>query len=198
MFDAVVLLALTFGGVLQLFAGVAASWFSNPLLQGTALIALFVVVTSAIDLPFSYYRTFNIEARFGFNKMTRGMWLGDLVKHAAVAVRAGPAAGAGRAVADAGMGAYWWVYVWLVWVAFSLLVMAIYPAFIAPLFNKFSPHAGGLAQGAHRAAAGQVRLQVERAVRDGRLAPQQPRQRLLHRLRQDQAHRVLRHAASRA
>src|SRR4029450_2323387 len=89
VFDAVVLLVLTFGGVLQFFAGVSAGWFSNALLQGTALIALYVVVTSLIDLPFSYHRTFNIEARFGFNKMTRGMWLGDLVKHAAVACALG-------------------------------------------------------------------------------------------------------------
>jgi STE24 endopeptidase len=139
VFDAIVLLVLTFGGLLQFFGGLSGSWFSNPLLQGAALIALYVAVTSAIDLPFSYYRTFNIEARFGFNKMTLAMWIGDLVKHAAVACALGLPLVLAVLWLMRATGEYWWVYVWLVWMGFSLLVMAIYPAFIAPLFNKFSP-----------------------------------------------------------
>ncbi len=95
-------------------------------------------------------------------------------------------------------GEYWWVYVWLVWVGFSLLVMAIYPAFIAPLFNKFSPMQEGSLKARIEQLLAKCGFKLERAVRDGRLAPQQPRQRLLHRLRQDQAHRVLRHADLRA
>jgi STE24 endopeptidase len=40
-------------------------------------------------------------------------------------------------------GDYWWLYVWAVWVGYSLLMMMVYPAFIMPLFNKFSPLSEG-------------------------------------------------------
>ena len=196
VFDAAVLLVLTFGGLLQFFGELRGGWFANPLLQGAALIALFVVVTSLIDLPFSYYRTFVIEARFGFNKMTpracgSPTWSST--------PRSPPRFGLPLVLAVLWLmgatGDYWWLYVWLVWVAFSLFVMAIYPTFIAPLFNKFSPMQEGSLKARIEQLLAKCGFHVERAVRDGRLAPQQPRQRLLHRLRQDQAHRVLRHAA---
>jgi len=96
-----------------------------------------------VDLPFSYYRTFSIEARFGFNKMTKAMWIADLLKSAAV----GSAFGVPLVLAVlwlmGKMGSLWWLYVWLVWVSFSIFMMAVYPAFIAPLFNKFSPMQDG-------------------------------------------------------
>ena len=137
--DAGVLLLMTLGGVLQWLSTLSSGWFSNPLVQGALLIGLFTLVTSVIDLPFGYYRTFNIEARFGFNKMTPKMWIADLIKHAAVAVVLGLPLVLAVLWLMSVMGDYWWIYVWLVWVAFSVLVMAIYPAFIAPLFNKFLP-----------------------------------------------------------
>jgi STE24 endopeptidase len=137
--DAGVLLLFTFGGVLQSLADTASGWFAHPLLQGAALIGLFALLTSIIDLPFGYWRTFGIEQRFGFNKMTVRMWLADLLKHAAVAAALGVPLVLAVLWLMRAMGAYWWLYVWLVWVAFSIVVMAVYPAFIAPLFNKFSP-----------------------------------------------------------
>lgn len=138
-FDAAVLLALTFGGILQWLDGLAAALFSNEILRGTAFVALLVVLTSLLELPFGLYRTFVIETRFGFNKMTFGMWVADLVKHAAVGAALGlPLILAVLWLMDR-MGELWWFYVWLVWIGFSTLLLAVYPAFIAPLFNKFSP-----------------------------------------------------------
>ncbi len=141
--DAGVLLILTFGGLLQLLDNWAHAWFDSELLRGAAFIGLFAIVTMLIDIPFSYYRTFNLEARFGFNKMTPGMWLADLVKSAAI----GSAFGLPLVFAVlwlmGRMGSLWWLYVWAVWVAFSIFMMAIYPAFVAPLFNKFSPMQDG-------------------------------------------------------
>jgi STE24 endopeptidase len=139
VFDAAVLLVLTFGGLLQFLDGSTTAWFRHPLLQGTALIALFAVITSALDLPFAYYRTFRIEARFGFNKMTAKMWITDLVKQSLVAAAFGLPLIVAVLWLMRSMGTYWWFYVWLVWMGFSVFVMAVYPAFIAPLFNKFSP-----------------------------------------------------------
>jgi STE24 endopeptidase len=137
--DVIVLLLLTFGGWLQTFDSWAAQWFHNEILRGAAFIGLFAVFSALIDLPFSYYRTFGIEARFGFNKMTKAMWLADLIKSAVVACAFGlPLLLAVLWLMDK-MGGLWWLYVWLVWVSFSVFMMAVYPAFIAPLFNKFSP-----------------------------------------------------------
>ncbi|HZR02537.1 MAG TPA: M48 family metallopeptidase [Burkholderiales bacterium] len=137
--DWALLLVLTFGGLLTFLDSVARGLFSSPLLHGVALIGLFTLVTSLVDLPLSYYRTFKIEARFGFNKMTLRMWVTDLVKQGIVAAALGLPLVLAVLWLMGEMGQYWWFYAWLVWMAFSVAVLAIYPAFIAPLFNKFSP-----------------------------------------------------------
>jgi STE24 endopeptidase len=141
--DAAILLLLTFGGLLQTFDVWAARWLDNEILRGTAFIGVFMVFSALVDLPFSYYRTFNIEARFGFNKMTKAMWIADLLKSAAVGTAFGLPLVLAVLWLMGKMGTLWWLYVWLVWVAFSVFMMAIYPAFIAPLFNKFSPMQDG-------------------------------------------------------
>jgi len=138
-FDAAVLLILTFGGGLQAIDNLAASVFAEGLWRGVAFVAILVVITSVIELPFGLYRTFGIESRFGFNKMTLGMFFGDLAKHAVVGALFGLPLLVAVLWLMAGMGEYWWLYVWGVWVVFNTLVLAIYPTFIAPLFNKFSP-----------------------------------------------------------
>jgi len=137
--DGGVLVVLTVGGVLQSLHGWAETWFASEILRGAAFIALFAALTSAIDLPFSWYRTFNIEVRFGFNRMTLGVWLADLVKTAALSAAFGLPLVLAVLWLMGKMGQWWWLYVWLVWVGFSVFMMAIYPAYIAPLFNKFAP-----------------------------------------------------------
>jgi STE24 endopeptidase len=94
---------------------------------------------AVLEIPFDIYRTFVIEQRFGFNKITPRMFVIDGIKHALLAAALGiPLAAAILWVMD-GMGEAWWLYAWLVWVAFNLLVLAIFPTWIAPLFNKFAP-----------------------------------------------------------
>jgi STE24 endopeptidase len=138
-FDAVVLLILTFGGALQSIDNVAAAFFPEGLGRGVLFVSILVVIMSVIELPFGLYRTFGIESRFGFNKMTLGMFFGDLAKHAVVGALFGLPLLFAVLWLMAGMGEYWWLYVWIVWVVFNTLVLAIYPTFIAPLFNKFAP-----------------------------------------------------------
>ena len=138
-FDAAVLLILTFGGGLQAIDDLAASYFPEGIGHGVLFVGILVVIMSVIEMPFGLYRTFGIESRFGFNKMTLGMYLGDLVKHAVVGALFGLPLLFAVLWLMAGMGEYWWLYVWVVWVVFNTLVLAIYPTFIAPLFNKFSP-----------------------------------------------------------
>jgi STE24 endopeptidase len=130
---------LTLGGGLQLFSNLATSAFSHPVLQGLALMVLLVVVASIVELPVSAYRTFVIEQRFGFNKTTWRLFALDLVKGILVgAVLLLPLLAAILWFMEAA-GPAWWVYAWLLVVAFSLFVNFIAPTVIAPLFNKFSP-----------------------------------------------------------
>jgi STE24 endopeptidase len=138
-FDAVVLLVLTFGGGLQAIDNLAASFFPEGIGRGVVFVSILAVIMSVIELPFGLYRTFGIESRFGFNKMTLGMFFGDLAKHAAIGALFGLPLLFAVLWLMAGMGEFWWLYVWVVWVVFNTLVLAIYPTFIAPLFNKFSP-----------------------------------------------------------
>jgi STE24 endopeptidase len=137
--DACVVLALTFGGGLRLLDDMARGWAAGSVAHGLLLIALVIAVTSAIELPFSLYRVFVIEERFGFNKMTLKLFFLDMLKTAAVAAVFGlPLVGAVLWLMER-MGEYWWIYAWVLWVIFNLFMLAVYPTWIAPLFNKFSP-----------------------------------------------------------
>ncbi len=135
----VFLLALTLGGVLQMmYAGWAALGLQGiPL--GLAFVTGLVVLSALVDLPFSLYRTFVIEARFGFNKTTVRLFLADLLKSTLIGAAIGLPLLALVLWLMARMGSLWWLYVWLVWLVFNLLVLALFPTLIAPLFNKFSP-----------------------------------------------------------
>jgi STE24 endopeptidase len=142
-FDAAVLLILTFGGGVQAIDNLAASFFATGILRGVAFVAILAVILSIIELPFDLYRTFGIESRFGFNKMTLGMFFGDLAKHAAVGAILGLPLLFAVLWLMAGMGELWWLYVWLVAIVFMLFVQFIAPSVIAPLFNKFAPMQDG-------------------------------------------------------
>lgn len=133
---AVLLLLLTLGGVLQ--------WLDSAipgasLLHGVLVILAAFAISSLADIPFDYYRTFTIDQRFGFNKMTPAMFFQDMVKHALVGLAMGLPLLFAALWLMQGAGTYWWLWLWCVWAGFNLLVLAIYPTFIAPLFNKFSP-----------------------------------------------------------
>lgn len=139
VFDAAVLLVFTFGGGLQAIDHIAASFFDGDIARGMAFVALLMIIVSVIELPFDLYRTFVIEQRFGFNKMTIAMFFGDLAKHAAIgAVLVLPLLFAVLWLMGK-MGGMWWLYVWLVAVGFMIFVQFIAPTVIAPLFNKFTP-----------------------------------------------------------
>ena len=139
LFDAALLLAFTLAGGIQFIANLCNGWFSAPIAQGIATIVAVLVLYSLLEAPFNIYRTFVIEARFGFNKMTFTLYLIDALKGVLIGAVLGLPLLFGVLWLMERMGAYWWLYVWLVWVVFNLLVLFVYPSFIAPLFNKFSP-----------------------------------------------------------
>jgi STE24 endopeptidase len=138
--SAVVLLAFTLCGGLEWLFDAWTGWFeSGGYAHGIALIVSVAAITGLVDLPFSIYRTFVIEARFGFNRMTPALFVADLAKSAALGLALGVPLLLAVLWLMAKMGSLWWLYVWLTWVGFNLLMLVAYPTLIAPLFNKFTP-----------------------------------------------------------
>lgn len=138
--QAILLAVLTIGGGLQLIDSAWRGWLPDyEIIRGALVILSAFVMTALVDLPFEYYRTFVVDQRFGFNKMTPGMFLGDMVKHGLVGLLLGAPILFAALWLMQGAGDYWWLYLWIVWSVFNLTMLALYPAFIAPLFNKFSP-----------------------------------------------------------
>ena len=133
-------LLLTFGGLLQSLSDAWAR-VAPPfgIAHGVALIVSVVVVLSVLELPMTLYRTFVIEVRFGFNRMTPRLFAIDLAKQTLISAALGIPLVVLVLWLMARMGELWWIWVWLAWSGFNLLVLLIYPTFIAPLFNKFSP-----------------------------------------------------------
>ena len=137
--DGALLLFFTLGGGLQWLAGQAAGLTASPLWQGVILLLGLTVIASTAELPLSLYRQFVIEARFGFNRQTLAGFFADLAKQALLGLALGVPLILLVLWLMAAMGGLWWLWVWLAWMAFNLLVLAVYPTFIAPLFNKFKP-----------------------------------------------------------
>lgn len=139
--DSLVLLALTLGGGVQWLHDLSASQLAgfSPLWQGMGLILGLMLLSGLIDLPLSLYGQFVIEEKFGFNRMTIGLFFADLFKQALLSLLLGGPLILAVLWLMAGMGERWWLYAWLFWCAFNLLLLFIYPTWIAPLFNKFSP-----------------------------------------------------------
>ena len=137
---AALLLGLTLGGGLQLLSEAWERVFeAGGYAHGIALIVSVALISSIADLPFALYRTFVIEARFGFNRMSLALFLADLAKLAALGALLGVPLVFLVLWLMAKMGSTWWLYVWFAWVGFNLLLATIYPTLIAPLFNRFSP-----------------------------------------------------------
>lgn len=139
VFSTLVLLFWTLGGGLGYLNNIWNALTDNTLYVGVGFVISLIVIGALIDLPFSLYRTFILEAKFGFNKTTPTIFIGDMLKGFILVLLIGAPFLYFILYLMSVMGEYWWLYVWLVLMGFSLLMLWLYPAFIAPLFNKFKP-----------------------------------------------------------
>ena len=137
--SSVLLLVWTLGGALDFLDGVIRPYQLSALWTGTLFILAVVLISALLDLPLSLYRTFGLEQRFGFNKMSLRLFVTDLVKNALLMVVIGTPLILLVLWFMDNSGAWWWLYVWLTWFGFNLVMVWAYPAVIAPLFNKFRP-----------------------------------------------------------
>jgi len=140
---AALLIALTLLGGVQALARAISEAMGSGLPAQVAIVAAVAVILGAVDLPFEWYRQFNIEQRFGFNRMTPALFFVDMLKTVLVAAALGLPLLALVLWLMAAAGSTWWLLAWVVWVAFNALVLVLYPTVIAPLFNRFEPLADG-------------------------------------------------------
>lgn len=137
--NAVVLIGFTLLGGLQWLSELLTPAFGVGIAYQLALVAAVSIISSLIDLPIDYYKQFTLEERFGFNKMTPGLFFSDLIKHSLVGAAIGlPLLWVTLTLMEKS-GELWWLYAWLLWCGFQLFMIAFYQSLIAPLFNKFTP-----------------------------------------------------------
>ena len=139
IYGSLLLLGWTLGGGLEWVDQAWRGLGLSPIATGVGVILSVLLIGSLLELPFTVYRTFRLEERFGFNRTTPGTFVSDLLKQFLLTVLIGtPLIGLVLWLMETA-GPSWWLYVWIVWIGFSLLMLWAWPAFIAPLFNKFEP-----------------------------------------------------------
>ncbi|MCK4866102.1 MAG: M48 family metallopeptidase [Gammaproteobacteria bacterium] len=139
LFGAALLLAWTLGGGLELIDTFFRAQAYSDIVTGLAVIFGIMFISAIIDLPFTLYRTFKIEQRFGFNRMTAVRFIKDMLMQTTLTLVLAVPLVAGILWLMQDASPFWWVYVWAVLLGFGLLISWIFPTFIAPLFNKFMP-----------------------------------------------------------
>lgn len=137
-YSALLILIFTLGGGIDWIAR-SFNLANYPLSSEVLLIVVYTLFNSLLGLPFSYYSTFKIEQRFGFNNTTLKLFISDLVKSTLLGLIIGVPLLYLVMWLMNNLGNQWWLWVWGVLVVFNLLILIIYPTFIAPLFNKFTP-----------------------------------------------------------
>ena len=137
--NAAVLIGFTLLGGLQ-WLSITLIGFTGPgMVYQIGLIAAVAIISEIIDLPLDYYKQFRLEEKFGFNKMTPGLFFSDMIKHTLIGALIGlPLLWVTLSVMEQA-GSLWWLYAWLIWCGFQILMLGLYQNLIAPLFNKFTP-----------------------------------------------------------
>jgi STE24 endopeptidase len=137
--DNLVLLAFIFLGVLGAYDRWVSSLSGSFLANGVLFVLILMLAQTVMSVPFSLYRNFRIENKYGFNTMTLKLWITDLMKGLAIgAVISSVVVIAALWLVQASPG-WWWLWVWLFFLAFGVFMMYISPYVIEPLFFKFEP-----------------------------------------------------------
>ena len=134
-----ILLAWTLGSGVAWLDAWLTTWLPEPLWQGVALLLGVFLIGGVLELPLALWRTFGVEQRFGFNRTTPRRFLLDLALQTGVALLLGTPLLIAVLWLMGRAGGAWWLYAWGLWMAFTLAVTWLYPNWIAPLFNRFTP-----------------------------------------------------------
>lgn len=137
--DAGLLLVWTLGGGIALTDAAWRTLELGAVATGMAVIVTVIIISALVDLPLRAWRVFVIEERFGFNRMSPGLFVADHLRGAALLAMLGlPLLATVLWLMHAG-GSYWWLWVWALWLGFNLFMVWAWPRLFAPWFNHFTP-----------------------------------------------------------
>ncbi|HCE44989.1 MAG TPA: peptidase M48 [Lentisphaeria bacterium] len=139
VFDEILILVFIFSGLLDWYSAFIGSMKLNFIVSGLVFFLPLIYVKTILDMPFDLYGTFKIEKKYGFNKMSFGLWLSDLVKSLLISTILFSLLISGALALILASPAFWWLLVWALFFLFSIFMMYISPYVIEPLFNKYSP-----------------------------------------------------------
>lgn len=115
------------------------TYIENPIWLSLAFFGTILIVTDIFGIPFELYNTFKIEAKYGFNKMTAPLFIGDKIKGYAMGAVIGGGLLALLIWLIGALEENWWLYFWGVISVFILILNMFYTSLIVPLFNKLTP-----------------------------------------------------------
>ena len=139
--QALFLYMITLGGWINEINNLLSGHLSNEIIQGVALILIIMILSSLIELPLGLYKTFIVDEKFGFNKMSISLFISDLLKQSIVSLIIIVPVIYSALWIFGNLGESWWLWLWIFFSFFNIVMLALYPLFIAPLFNKFNPMA---------------------------------------------------------
>ena len=122
---------------------VAQNMTDNRIVQALVFFGIIMIGSDIINIPFSYYQTFVIEEKFGFNKTTRKTFIIDKLKQWAMTIVIGGSILALIIWFFEWAGTNFWLYTWAVITLFILFMNLFYSKLIVPLFNKQEPLEAG-------------------------------------------------------
>jgi|TARA_B110000902_G_C14269161_1_gene572507 STE24 endopeptidase len=137
--QAIFLYLITIGGGINMLTDIFGNLTDNKLLTGSIVIISVMLISSLIDLPLSIYRIFNIDEKFGFNRMTFKIFVADLIKQSMLSIVIGVPILLVSLSIISNLGDFWWLWLWVFISFFNFLMLTLYPLYIAPFFNKFLP-----------------------------------------------------------
>lgn len=121
----------------------ANSFTNNPIFIALIFFGIILLGSDILTTPFSYYKTFVIEEKFGFNKTTRKTFWLDKVKSWLMSIFLGGGILSVIVWFYEYFGGNFWIYAWILVIVFSILMNLFYAKFIVPIFNKQTPLASG-------------------------------------------------------
>ncbi len=140
LLEVLLLGALTWGGGLDQLNQSLRAWPSLPVWgQNLLLVGAVLLLGALLELPLTLYATFGVEARFGFNRITPRLFVTDLLRGALLSVLLGAPVLLTAIWMMQSLGRFWWLWAWGAWMFFNIFLLALYPVWIAPLFNRFTP-----------------------------------------------------------
>jgi STE24 endopeptidase len=134
----VIFLALTLGGGIELLTRVSLSFAVSDKIAGLVFFGLLGITTFVLSLPEQIYTTFFLEEKFGFNKTTPKLFLVDIIKGAVLTILLGGPIAYVILLIMENLNQSWWLYSFIFLSIVQLLLIFIFPTWIAPLFNKFT------------------------------------------------------------